>query len=500
MDPMVNDIDDLLTKCRHQFKGNKFQLNIIREFEQNYTSDHAIWWFTRNIFLKELLNKALKTQNLDLLFLFRFFLHDLEQQLHQYQCLTSIKVYKYQLITTKQLELLKHSIGNLISINNFLLTNINRDSIIPYSKFSLNNNEYQRILFEITADFNLDKMKPFGNITIQKYSPDDQYEILFMLGSIFEIKNISQDEDNNLWIIEMILTSKVNSHLKPIFDELSNDTSDDNINLLSFGYILQKLNRLNESEKYYHRLFIELSDDDERLACCSLNLGNICFLKNDYDSSLEWLLKSLDTSIRTLPPDDKFLALIYNSMGHVYNAKNDAKSSIESYNKAIIIWKQSVDENYISIAECMSNIGIIYKREKEYFLALECFKKTLFILKTYLPLDHFDLSKAYSNLASTYRQLEEYDSALENYKLAFEILEKHYSLDHPNIAKLLGNIGIVYALKGDRQNALLNYEKAAEIYRTVLPETHINNTKIEQLIRNVLSPNRRISFGTVESK
>lgn len=498
-DPGINDVSDLLTLCQNQYKGNKLQLNILHEFQRNYTSNDAIWWFTRDIFLTELFNKALKTQNLDLIFLFRFFIQDLEQQVHQYQCLTPIKVYRYQLISNKQLELLKTSVGNFISINNFLLTNVNRDSVLSYSKLSVNNNGYQPILFEITADFSLEKIKAFGNITVQKYSPNNQNEVLFMLGSIFEIKNISQD-DNNLWIIEMILTSKTNEYLKLIFDDLSNENHDDNINLLSFGYILQKMNKLNESEKYYNRLFIELPEEDKRIAYCCLNLGNISFLKDDYDTSLKWLLKSLDCSIRTLQPNDKFFALIYNSMGHVYNGQGDIKLSIESYNKAIIIWKQSIDDNYLDIAECMNNIGIIYKREKDYLLALECFKKTLFILKEYLPSDHFDLCKTHSNIASTYRQIGEYDLALEHYNQSFEILEKHYSLDHPDIAKALGNIGIIYALKGERQKALLNYEKAAEIYRSTLPLTHINNIKIDQLIRNISSPNRRVSFGAIESK
>jgi len=499
MDPMFNDMTNLISLCRHQYKGNKYQLNILREFQQNYSSNNAIWWFTRDTFITQLLNKALKTQNLDLIFLFRFFIHDIEQQLRENQCLTTIKVYKYQLISNKEFKLLKDSIGQFISINNFLLTNLNRNSILPYFKLSSNNNNYQSILFEITADFNLDKIKVFGNITSLKYSDNNQNEILFMLGSIFQLNNIYQN-NNEQWIIEMTLTSKTNKYLKLIFDNFNNENNDDEINLLSFGYILQKINKLNETEKYYHRLFNELPDDDERIGYCCLNLGNIALLKNDYDSSLEWLFKSLDISIRTLPSNDKYFALIYLSMGHVYNGKNDSKSAIEFYNKAIIIWKQSIDENYLNIAECMNNIGIIYKQDKDYLLALECFKKSLIILEKYLSNDHLDLSKIHCNIASIYRQLEQYDLALEYYNLSYQILEKYYSVDHPNIAKALGNIGIIYALKGECQQALLYYEKAAEIYRNTLPSTHINNIKIDQLIRNISTPNRKISFGLIETK
>ncbi|CAF0821311.1 unnamed protein product [Rotaria sordida] len=506
MDSMPNDMNDFITLCRNQYKGNKFQLNILREFQQNYTSDYALWWFTRDTFISHLLNKALRIQNIDLIFLLRFFIHDIEQQLKEYHCLTPIQVYRYELMLNRELDLLKDSIGQFISINNFLLTQVNRDSALPSSIISLNNTDFQSVLFKITTDSNLDKIKPFAYITSQNsfHNTNNQDEVLFMLGSIFEIKNIYQDI-NNLWIIEMELSSRTNKHLKPIFknyknNDNNNDDDDDEINLLSYGYILQKMNKLDEAKKYYCRLLNELSDEDERLGCCLLNLGNIDFLNKNYDTSLEWLLKSLDISLRTLQPNDIFFARIYYSMGHVYNEKNESKLALESYDKAIIIWKQSIDDNYLNIAECMNNIGIIYKEENNYSLALEFFKKTLTILEKYISHDDFDISKAQCNLASTYRQLGQYDLALEHYNISFKILQKYYSMGHPNIAKALGNIGIVHALKGERQKALLYYEKAAEIYRHTLPPTHTNNIKIEQLIRNLSMPHPKLSFGPIESR
>ncbi|CAF0766388.1 unnamed protein product [Adineta steineri] len=497
MDSVSNDITDLMSLCRNQYKGNKTELNILREFQQNYSTHNAVWWLTKDIFISQILNKALKIENIDMIFLFRFFLRDIEQQLIENQCLLPIKVYRYQLMSVNKLEILKNSIGQFLSINNFLLTNINRNATLPSSKVSLSNNNYQPILFEITADPNLNKIKAFADISSHSYFNHDEGEILFMLGSIFQLNNIYLN-DNNIWIIEMTLSSKTNQYLKSIFDNFQND--DDEINLLAFGYILQKLNKSNDTEKYYYRLFNELSEDDERINYCCLNLGNIAFIKKDYDASLEWLLKSLDISLRTLQSNDMFLALIYNSMGHVYSAKHMLKSAVESYYSAISIWKQSTDENYLKIAECMNNIGIIYKQEKHYPLALDCFKETLNILEKYLSHNHFDLSKSHCNIANTYRQLGRYELALEHYYLSFKILEKYYSPVHPNLAKVLGNIGIVYALKGESEKALFYYEKALEIYRQTLPLTHINNLKIEQLIRNVQSPHRKIPFGTIESK
>ncbi|CAF2058463.1 unnamed protein product [Rotaria magnacalcarata] len=499
MDSMPNDMIDFLSLCRMQYKGNKVHLNIIREFQQNYRPDAAIWWFTRDTFISQLLNKALRVRNMDVLFFLRFFIHNIERQLKEYRCLTPIQVYRYELILNKEMEMLKNSIGQYISINNFLLTKLDRNLALISSNTPVEIKDVQPILFEIAADSNHDKTKPFAKIKSLSYLNNDQDDVLFMLGSIFQLKNIHQD-DNGLWIVEMVLSNRTNTQLKPIFTDYKDDDDDDDLDLLSFGCILEKMNELDEAKKYYSRLCNELSDDDESIGSCLLNLGNIDFIKHNYDASLDWLSKSLDISLRTLQPNDMFFARIYYGMGHAYNQKDDSKSAIEYYDKALIIWKQSVDDNYLNIAECINNIGIIYKHDKDYLIALDYFKKTLNILEKYVTNDDFDISKAHCNIASTYRTLEEYDLALEHYQLSFKILEKHYLSDHPNIAKALGNIGIVYALKRDEDQALSYYERAADIYRNTLPPTHINNIKIDQLIRNLSSLHRKVSFGTIDTR
>ena len=47
------------------------------EFEKDYSSDKALWWYTRESFLYKMLIKALRVQNIDLLFLFRFVINQI---------------------------------------------------------------------------------------------------------------------------------------------------------------------------------------------------------------------------------------------------------------------------------------------------------------------------------------------------------------------------------------------------------------------------------------
>ncbi|CAF4443886.1 unnamed protein product, partial [Adineta steineri] len=59
------------------------QLNIINEFEHNYRQEKAIWWYTRECFTYEILNRALRTLDADTIINMGFFIHDLHQQIVQ---------------------------------------------------------------------------------------------------------------------------------------------------------------------------------------------------------------------------------------------------------------------------------------------------------------------------------------------------------------------------------------------------------------------------------
>ena len=74
----------------------------------------------------------------------------------------------------------------------------------------------------------LKQINSFADITTLKYLQTNETEILFMLGSIFHIDYIDQS-DNDLWIIQLTLTSKMNEELKSVFDQFKteNSTTDD---------------------------------------------------------------------------------------------------------------------------------------------------------------------------------------------------------------------------------------------------------------------------------
>ncbi|CAF5167788.1 unnamed protein product, partial [Rotaria magnacalcarata] len=126
MKPNLTDKNELINLCQKFYENNPKELSLVREFEQNYSSNQAVWWYTRDSFVYRLLNKALRVQNIDLLFLFRFFIRDIEVQLKQYRCSSLVRVYRGQLMSTDELDQLKMSLGEYISVNSFFSTSLNR--------------------------------------------------------------------------------------------------------------------------------------------------------------------------------------------------------------------------------------------------------------------------------------------------------------------------------------------------------------------------------------
>ncbi|CAF4419625.1 unnamed protein product, partial [Adineta steineri] len=164
--------------------------------------EYSLWWYSRETFIYRLLNKALRIQNIDFLFLFRFFIRDIEQQLYENQYLSPIRVYRGQLMSSDELNILKKSQNKLISINSFLSTSCNRQIALFFLGSSPYNDTYERVLFEIDADPSKDGVKPFADLSKFSYFPEGEF--LMTLGSVFYLKNIYLGE-NHIWHIEMDL-------------------------------------------------------------------------------------------------------------------------------------------------------------------------------------------------------------------------------------------------------------------------------------------------------
>ncbi|CAF2387908.1 unnamed protein product [Rotaria sp. Silwood2] len=412
-------------------------------------------------------------------------MRDIGEQLALYQCSSSIHLYRGQLMSNEELQTLKDSIGQLISMNSFLSTSTNRQLAISFLQSSTASDGLQQVLFEIKADPQLKGIKPFANITSLSYFPGED-EVLMMLGSIFRLTDIHQG-DGKVWIIHLTLCSENDHDLKPIFDHMQARLEAGKTSLYSFGQVLRDMGKFDEAMKYIQRFLNELPRNHQDIALCCHALGVIADEKGNYDLSLEWHHKSLDKWTRTLKPMDPRLADAYNCLAVVYRKKCDYVRALDLYEKALVILRRAFNDDHLKIAMCLNNIGVVYYEQKQYSQALDYYQKALTMWQKHLPANHSHLGAVYNNIGEVHRYLGQYDLALKVHNLSLNIYQKSLSPQHPDLATTYENIGLVHEQKGDMRQALSYLEKAAAIFRHALPPTNPDVIRITQNIERVVS-------------
>jgi tetratricopeptide (TPR) repeat protein len=440
--PIQTDMNELITLCKNEYKDNTKELENIHLFAEQYSPDRALWWYTTESFLYKIINKAFRVQNIEVLYLFRTFIRDMKEQLERYQCTSSIHVYRGQIMSTNELNYLKSSINNYISMNSFFSTTRNRQLAIFFLGHCSLSDNLERILFEIDVDSQ--RNKPFADISNHSAFSNEQ-EILFMAGSIFQLIEIFSDQ-NNICIVKMKLADNKENHLKDVYERIRTDYGAGEqieTNSMILGNVLQRMGKFNIAEKYYRRELNDLSGKHLNLATCFYNLAEVLREQGDYDTSLKWYYKSLEIDRKILSYKHANVGNTYNSIGISYEKKGRFKKALIFYIKALKITRETFGDNHPRVAMCLNNSGNAYLQEENYIKAFDCHPMALNIRSKNLPCDHPRIGSSHNNIGAIYHYLGYYDLALEHYKISLKINQKSLPSEHPDINVICRNIILI---------------------------------------------------------
>jgi len=192
----------LIESLKSYYADDPIEMQRVGEFERTYKFEQAIWWHTRDAFLYRILNKALRQHNIDLMFLFGFFLQDFYRQRkveHEQQFISThldnpiIKVYRGQIMLRSEIENIGEWAGSLV-VNSYFSTTLDRSYAVMLLNPSLKYyDQYQSILFEIEIDTRY-KCRSYANISHLSQFPDES-EILFTIGTQFRIIDMKNEKN-----------------------------------------------------------------------------------------------------------------------------------------------------------------------------------------------------------------------------------------------------------------------------------------------------------------
>ena len=531
--------DDFIKYCREELSiSNSIDIKIVDKFEKEYHHHNPIWWYTYPCFLYSMINRALRTMEIDLIVKMGFFVRDLHMditKLHNERYngqnrLNAFIVYRGQGLIRTDFEKLQETQGGLMSFNNFLSTSVDRDISYMFADSNQYNPGFVGVLFKITIDPSK-STTAFANIhNISAYQTEE--EILFSMHSVFRIEEIVQiHEDNDrLWQVDLTLTNDDDPQLRDLTESIRQETYPSAKGWYRLGNLLMQLGLFDKARQIFdimldntnsdyekalvYHIFgminsgegnftkaIEsygrsvdiyqkiLSPSDPQFAVSCGGLGIAYINLGEYSKALLCHEKALEISEKTLPSDHPASATPYNNIATTLFAMGEYSKALSFSEKALQIEQKTLPSNHPKLAGSHNNIGTIYNKMGNYLKALSHHEKALHIMVETLPPNHPDLASTYNNIGGEYNSIGKYPEALLHYEKALEIAQKLLSLDHPGIAITHNNIGLVCDRMGEYSEALSQYKKALEIWEKTLPSNHPNFAVVYNNIGSVCDKN-----------
>ncbi|CAF1150063.1 unnamed protein product [Rotaria sordida] len=429
--------------CQHYYRGNQKELKFIDEFKMNYQSNVAIKWYMKETFLYKIVNKALRTEDIEQLHMFRFFITDLSFNLAiEYQKLKDkgekiVMLYRGQKIEEEELKNLKQNEDNLISTNGFLSTSRSKQLAIKFATKSTTRTNVFPVLYEIEC--NIQKIESIIYADVAQFSDyADELEVLFDLGSTFEIVSINEDVHLNLWLIKLKASDKGSKIAKKYIELNRKEEEEISIELI-FGKLLIDMGQYDQSLKYFQSLLLNDPAQNQDIARINNLIGSAYHSKGNLEKALEYYERAYDLmiNVRRMRLNDSARPLT--NIGLVYHQKGQYNHALKLYLKAVEIFEIYYGKEHLKTTKTLTNIGNIYTDIGEYRHALQYYKNVLKIQQRSLPLYHIDTAMTWNNIAVVYQKMNDLDRAFEYYQESLNMKQKLLPPDHQDIALTRNN-------------------------------------------------------------
>ncbi|CAF1451560.1 unnamed protein product [Rotaria sordida] len=462
----------MLVKCEEYYRGNLSELKNIQRFRRTYDAKDAIAWYTDECFLYRLLNRALRTEDIDGLYLFRFYIIDLCKQLEEEsrKNVGTMTLYRGQVISEQELDRIKHSVGSLISTNGFFSTTLVKIVAINFLQ-QAKRHDLQQILFEIKADSSL-KSVVFADVE-ELSRIKGEHEVLFGIGAVFKIECVDFSKEMKCWLVQMAATDEGMENLQGYTDATKKQYEDTEIAII-FGRLLTEMNELAKAMKYFNLLLIKAEKDSLTEADVLNEMGFIFYCRHERSSALEHYTRAYEIRKTRLHSNHPKIAHSFMNIVDVYDLARNYKKVLEYNKRALDIYRVNYGEgDHIAIAKTLSNLGKAYYGQKRDFdSALDCFTQTLEMRRRLLPQEHADIAHALWDIGYlyyVYKGKDDYESAFDLCDKKLTELRKEFGEVHPTIGQLLYQLADICQKRNDSDEAMFHFEKAMSVFEKCVP-------------------------------
>lgn len=300
-DDSIEAFSNMIHYLRQLFANDKSKLNFLQKFETEYKTHTPIYWYSLDSFLFGLVNKALREQNIELLFHIRTFIRDLHQQIvtihnsyttMEYTTPLPTALYRGVLMPVNELnDKILNNPDGLLSINSFLSTSTNKELALVFAGRAQKHSNSMPVLFTISLNSCL--LSPVSFAYIDPYIDGNEQEYLFSMGAIFRIDRIDRCTDNGVYCIHLKFTNDNDSQLTALTEYIYQQMKGAKL-LSNIGFLLYEIGDYEKSAQFYFQLLQKSSLLPGERAVALSNLGSIYDSAGDHSKALQFYLKTLD--------------------------------------------------------------------------------------------------------------------------------------------------------------------------------------------------------------
>jgi tetratricopeptide (TPR) repeat protein len=446
---------DMLNKCRDFYQFNKRQLEKIEKFQNEYIREKAIEWYTDECFLYRLLNRALRTEDIELLYSFRFYIIDLCSEIEKESINLKngglLTLYRGQIMSVEEFEKLKNNVGKIISINSFFSTSRDIKVATVFAPSGVISNDVRAVLFEIRADPSLKTIVCADVSRIGRMA--DEEEILFNLNSLFKIISVDFDSTLHLWRIQLSTTNEGTENVEEYLTSIKQEMGDYSP-IIYFGrLLLYELNQVDQAEKYFKMLLKSLPSDHSDIASVYNWIGVIHHTRKEFNLALENYQIAYEIRRERLPPDHPSIAQSLYDFGTVAETKTDYDQSINYYQQALDIYDSNYKNDHMRKAVTIKKIGMTYRKKGDINIALGYLFRALEMFQRILPAEHPYIAMCLRNIGEVHFNEGNFEKALDYFHRKLEIDEQSLPYDHSYLSGDLDCIVKTYKKKGETEKA-----------------------------------------------
>ena len=213
----------MLDRCRLFYRREPKELARIDDFERQYRSDDILRWYTSDSFVYRMLNKALRSEDLEELEIFSPVWIDLSRalkHLHKPCTTRTIELYRGSVLQPPELHTFLNSMGAFCSFNSFLSTTRDMAVAEVYASCPASNAALVPVVFRI-------RVLPSSEAVFADVSEfsrfKDEEEVLFDLNTVFRLCTMTFLDDKQYWLVELVADQATDVELEQIFQSLFGD-------------------------------------------------------------------------------------------------------------------------------------------------------------------------------------------------------------------------------------------------------------------------------------